>query len=460
MTYTAGTDTTTFNNNLLVSSGKKLYIGTMDVEAEINALDTSITTGNINTTDLTTNNLIVNNNARFGETGGTTFIKNDMRFCNVVNKSENEFSQFYQTGNEMVIINHRPLGEINFQIKNNDNTAIDTICSIFNGGVTLYGDVNIENGNAIFNENMTCNGVTDFNDTANAREDLYIYKNIVLFTKGLTIENTKILSSNLNLSFPLDEYNIIRQNGINISIVLPSIATANNGVVTSVIMIATTSTCTISVPLGTTLYDMNRNSIANIVLTASTILNVRFISNNNNWYIVDFSRNPNSVVTNTVTTTSLNSTTITNSGSITTNTLTTNSNATIKGNATIEGTTTLEQDTIIEGDTFARGRFKNINLTPGYMFDGGTSFNITPVVCSIKGFRPADNDDYWYINPGFRFDIYPNDNYGGSAYTLANDNDYPVVFPANSTNQVGSIKVFYRNAPGTSYTEITMEYIS
>lgn len=61
ITYTSGTDTTSIDNNVQITSGKKLYIGTMDIEAEINALDTSFTTGTINSTNLTTTNLTVSN---------------------------------------------------------------------------------------------------------------------------------------------------------------------------------------------------------------------------------------------------------------------------------------------------------------------------------------------------------------------------------------------------------------
>jgi hypothetical protein len=94
------------------------------------------------------------------------------------------------------------------------------------------------------------------------------------------------------------------------------------------------------------------------------------------------------------------------------------------------------------------------------MFDGSASFNVTPIVCSIKGFRPADNnDDYYYINPGFTFYIYPNDNYNGTPIVLSNDVDVPVVYPTSSPNQVGSIKVFYRNSLTEPNTEITMSYI-
>ena len=50
-----------------------------------NRIKYKFTTGTINGTNLTSTNLYVNNDAKFGQVGGTTYIKNDMRFCNVVN---------------------------------------------------------------------------------------------------------------------------------------------------------------------------------------------------------------------------------------------------------------------------------------------------------------------------------------------------------------------------------------
>jgi hypothetical protein len=95
------------------------------------------------------------------------------------------------------------------------------------------------------------------------------------------------------------------------------------------------------------------------------------------------------------------------------------------------------------------------------MIDGTSNFFVTPIFCSIKGFRPADNnDDYYYINPGFKFEIYQNDNYGGSFVSLDNDGDTPIVKATTNVNQVGSIKVFYRNSLNESHSEIKMDFIS
>lgn len=56
ITYVGGTtDTTTIDNNVTIN--KKLMVQGMDIKAEIDALDTSFTTGTINSTNLTTTNL-------------------------------------------------------------------------------------------------------------------------------------------------------------------------------------------------------------------------------------------------------------------------------------------------------------------------------------------------------------------------------------------------------------------
>jgi hypothetical protein len=148
----SATDTTTIDNNTTIN--KTLIVQGMNIKAEIDALETSFTTGTINSTNLTTNTLTVNNNAKFGEVGGTTFIKNDMRFCNVVNKSENEFTQLYQGGNQFNIINHRPSGNISLQIKNNSDDAFVEYVKLNSTSL------NIKNTNVDIDTNLNVNGTT------------------------------------------------------------------------------------------------------------------------------------------------------------------------------------------------------------------------------------------------------------------------------------------------------------
>ena len=84
------------------------------------------------------------------------------------------------------------------------------------------------------------------------------------------------------------------------------------------------------------------------------------------------------------------------------------------------------------------------------------------ILCSAKAYRPFDIDDHYYINPGFKFEIYQNDNYGGAVYSLKNDGVIPKVVAATVINRMNSIKVWYSNTPtdDTSFSEIIMDFIS
>jgi hypothetical protein len=135
-------------------------------------------------------------------------------------------------------------------------------------------------------------------------------------------------------------------------------------------------------------------------------------------------------------------------------------NATITNGTITNATITNSSINKISGNTLLEGRIKTRSLLPGYIIDGVNNFFTYPILCSMKGCRPADTDDLYYINPGYKFQIYPNDNYSGTSYSLDNDGTEPVVKQALSVNTLGSIKVFYRNSSSDAYTEITMSYLS
>lgn len=70
ITYNAGTDTTTIDNNVTIN--KPLVVQGMNIKAEIDALDSSFTTGTLNSTsafiaDLSSNNIVVNTQVRSKE---------------------------------------------------------------------------------------------------------------------------------------------------------------------------------------------------------------------------------------------------------------------------------------------------------------------------------------------------------------------------------------------------------
>ena len=498
MTYASATDTTNFNNNVRIGYNKKLYIGDMDVEAEITALETSITTGNIDTTNLITTNLTVTGTAQFddlitvtnsvttgnlttdtiynnGETSlyGTVFIYNNsnleisgfirskgvLNVGTVYNLTTTQTLSFplneYNIGtttsfitvtlpvvdttdkNNIVVnfILNNQSGKITLQnsagtnffdingnsiatfilqngsyisatlmSKNNSWYVIDFVSPKAISGVSLSlsqnavinGTLNVV-GNSEFNGYHEVDGIiaTDSNFRLNNRTNLGVAVN----------QNT-----NITLSFPVNEYYVVTQSNVAISITLPNITNLNqNDAFTTFILNSTLSTCTINKPTSTLLFDINKNSVNSIQLTATTYLNVKVMAIESNWYVVDLLNNQSII----------------------------NSNLAVKGN------------------------IKSKALVPGYMFDGANSFLTYPIPCSMKGFRPGDVDDYYYLNPGFKFEIYENDNYSGTIqYTLTNDGGAPTVLAANTANKVGSIKVFYRDTSNDIYTEITMPFIS
>jgi hypothetical protein len=563
MTYTSGTDTTNIDNNVQITNGKKLYIGTMDVEAEIIALDTSFTTGTINSTNLTTNNLNVNTDARFGQVGGTTYIKNDVRYCNVVNKSESEFTQFYHAGSTINIINHLNNGSLSYQAKNNSgviteylrvnptsvnvkNTNVDIDTNLNVDGTTTLNNLTVNNDLVVSDDlnvsdnfvvNNCCEtfantiGSVDYteqvsitpngqlpdqdlisitidgpfskevnvnlsftgglnwrnsNTSSNERIQYYskinfftifIYKNGVLWSsnhpqsnvQGLLYENTfripysikfenfKFFLNNSLISFLPDVRNNNQTPDVySIRVSFNFLTTVNNYNVTTDTVSTYTAGFLNFVPCIYSNVSFSYNGSVNSLITTSTATPISIVSYTPGVYAISsYSVNGNvyriGLDTNTIKEFQcVNS--VTHNGNIT--------NATITNGTITNGTITNTSINKISGNTLLEGRIKTRSLLPGYVIDGVNNFFTYPILCSMKGFRPADTDDLYYINPGYKFEIYPNDNYSGTSYSLDNDGNTPVVKQSASVNTLGSIKVFYRNSSSEAYTEITMSFLS
>lgn len=520
MSYASATDTTTFNNNLLVGFSKKLFIGDMDVGAEITALETSITTGNIDTTNLTTNFLTVNVDATIENnldvsnniTTNSLSCSGVSSFDNTINANANievdglirlkdnfNLNTIYELTTSQTLT--FPLSEYNisnsssfldivlpFIEPNQNDTFVSFILLNSSGTINITfpsGDLyNINNvkvvqvvlQNSLFkyvklvsrNDSWyvvdylspnSFNGSTfNVSSTGAVGTDLTV-GGILNVTGNSTFsgEHTVIgtvatnanyrlnnrtnlggatnLNSNLNLSFPINEYYLVTNNNVAITATLPNLTNNNQNNAFATFMLRTTgSTLTIAKPSSTLFYDINQNPINSIQLSDTGYFSIKVFSSAGSWYVVDYVNNPDNLNTTTLTTTTANVTT----ANITTANITT-----------------------INGNVLANSRIKTRSLVPGYLFDGASSFLTYPIVCSIKGFRPADTDDYYYINPGFKFEIYENDNYGGAIqYSLDNDTNEPTVKQAGTANKVGSIKVFYRNSSSENYVEITMPFIS
>jgi hypothetical protein len=131
--------------------------------------------------------------------------------------------------------------------------------------------------------------------------------------------------------------------------------------------------------------------------------------------------------------------------------------------------------TIQSTKTQIKGKLISRNITAGYMVNGnvdiGTEFY--PIICSTRKFRPANVDDYYIVNPGYKFTIYRNDDYTESAgveyiYNVANTTDevqiYTIPFIGKFNydlkNRMNSIKVEYSDDGGANYTEVTLPGIS
>jgi hypothetical protein len=501
----AGTDRTTIDNNVTIN--KTLIVQGMDIKAEIDALDATITTGTLDTNNLGANNLTVELDTRLGNNGGHTYIKGPFYFCDIVDGDETQYTNFSQNNSNLIVENNVTDGSINFNTTDGSNQIIQTV-SLNATALTCNKNLNV-NGNAILNTGLSVFGITDFYNDVRVREQILFYKDITLLNR-LKIETARVLSSNITLTFPIEEYQVIRQNNINISVTLPSISTTQNDVCVTFIMLGTNSICNLLVPGGTLIYDTNRNPQSSVFLSSTGLMNIRLISNNQNWFIVDFVRNPNSVIAQTIE--SKTASIISTNGQSSNATLTVgdsksgvdkslifvpNSNpgaynpivqtgdisvvgyGDTTGDARLSLSTwsntkngvriTNEATTINGGDnsvtvdtskTQVVGNFISRALTPGYMYNGvGENYAI---LCSAKAYRPFDIDDHYYINPGFKFEIYQNDNYGGAVYSLKNDGVIPKVVAATVINRMNSIKVWYSNTPtdDTSFSEIIMDFIS
>ena len=159
-----------------------------------------------------------------------------------------------------------------------------------------------------------------------------------------------------------------------------------------------------------------------------------------NWYVVDFKTNPSFITTSSINTDSID---------------------VFGGISALNGTFTSNITTPrLSGNVLVTGQIKSKSNIAGYMFNGSTLFETYPIVCSLKGFQPADRDDYYIVNPGFKFELYDGSNYSNKTGEHSNDGDSPIVVTPSSPNTMASIKVFYRNTQNDQYEQITCTGLS
>jgi hypothetical protein len=508
ITYTSGTDTTTIDNNVTIN--KTLIVQGMDIKAEIDALDTSFTTGTINTTNLitsnlTTDNLTVNNTSKFGEIGGSTLFKNDIRCCNVSTKSENDFTQLYQSGITMNIINQLNNGTLSYQAKN--NSGVQTEYMKVNS--TSF---NVKNTNVDIDTNLNVDGEATFNNgfvSTPIASPIYSYSKIFGFSNVLvaTITIGENFKQPINISCPISSYRTGRVNNsgntvfhddtlsaISCYYTITNFQSATTLPVTvNNTLPATKRTVHVSpqynyeqyftnafvtlpsytLPFTGTLeykiyfnftysYLSNFNDIAGTVQagysvntdvsdtqfnpalgqivfqTASGInysassFNVNYIDTNN----IFLSNVPSQTKTSI-----LVSNSILNQNNIETNSLNT------------QNTTTTN---IAIGGGYVTNNLRCKTFIAGYLVDGAaTNYNLVPIFCSLNGINPNNAADYFFIMPGFKFELYDGSYYNTFLETIENPYDYTELFQLTTpVNRVSSIKVFFRPTNSSAYQEI------
>ncbi len=132
------------------------------------------------------------------------------------------------------------------------------------------------------------------------------------------------------------------------------------------------------------------------------------------------------------------------------NTFDINSNGTIQSTGlNVSGNITAEQMTIT-GNARVFGAVTMNNGLAGYHIDGTANFLSTPVFCSMKSFGRANTDNYWYLNAGFKIELYNSNDYVSWIKTLDNTNGTTgVLYTLNDLTErdrTESFKIFYLNA--------------
>ena len=547
ITYTSGTDTTTIDNNVTIN--KTLIVEGMNVKAEIDALETSFTTGTINSTDLTTSNLYVNNNAKFGQVGGSTLVKNDMRFCNVVNKSESEFTQFYQTGTTMAIINQQNNGSLSYQAKNNSGVLTEylrvnpTSFNVKNTNVDIDTNLNVDGttttSNLTVSNNATVNNDLIVNDTFIVTDSCQTYPNTVAstnfsenaslttpFTSTPTADLATIVISepftkeiNLNLSLSggllwrngyispsnlmqyttkIEDFRLsIWKNGVlwqnNVTIynaaeLLSEYTFRFSYTQTNVYMNYYLDTILIKFePDIQTTPSVDSYTIRCAFTYTYTLQNYDLTTETLGTFTGSFTAFNTAVYSNVPYTYNQQNISLTSTSSPTFNLITYSppsysaTNYSINYNVMRFGMNTNSkkelqcvnfsaQNENIVNSTITNADISNLALSAGYVtnnlrcktFVAGylvngstTSWELIPIFCSLNGIVPNNAADYFFVMPGFKFELYDGVFYATLIDTIENTYDYTELFQVSgSANRVSSIKVFYRPTNSSSYQEI------
>jgi len=198
MSYASATDTTTFNNNLLVGFGKKLFIGDMDVGAEITALETSFTTGTIDATNIEATNITVGvlnvnfatNTDDLTVTGLTNLKATSITTSN--GTTTNASLNITDNGNSnrsLIVIPNSASGAFNPTVQTGDISIVGLGTSNgVNGNLNISAWSNTQNGCRITNNSTTITGGSNY-VSVNSNDGTTINGNTIIHG-DLTIDNT------------------------------------------------------------------------------------------------------------------------------------------------------------------------------------------------------------------------------------------------------------------------------
>jgi hypothetical protein len=233
--YTSGNDTTTINNNVSITGN--LLVQGMNIKAEIDALETSFTTGTLTSTNLTTGTLNVTNQinmtsptrqfrninnigyANFCDIGAATDInslsigigENNAYYNNIRNGGVHQFLGINSNGtnnsNRLIILPDAGNGSYNPTTQNNDITLISVGSAINTRNLNLISHSSTANGVRIEptkttmsggNNNIVVDNSTGVN--VNSVSNFYNTQNVNSDTKyNSGSNNSQILQSNKDL---------------------------------------------------------------------------------------------------------------------------------------------------------------------------------------------------------------------------------------------------------------------
>lgn len=116
-----------------------------------------------------------------------------------------------------------------------------------------------------------------------------------------------------------------------------------------------------------------------------------------------------------------------------------NNNATSQTNNFIANDIKTDSLSVVNG-------IKINNGLAGYHIDGASNFLSTPIFCSMKSFGRANTDNYWFLNAGFKIEIYNSNDYISWIKTMDNtEGNTGVLFSLVDIerDRTESFKVYY-----------------